>query len=88
MLARDAFTPGEFIFMQVPSSVPAVVVPGMTSLPDSVKEEFATRFDDPAARAKGIRYDNQLALVKNDNLIVGWAPSVEDVMARDWWIIG
>jgi hypothetical protein len=87
MVRRSAHGHFEFIFMQVPSTVPAVVVPGMTSLPQAVKDEFANRFDTSATRARGIRYDNQLAFVTADNRISGWAPSVEDVMADDWMIV-
>lgn len=87
MVRRSAHGNDEFIFKQEPSNVPAVVVPGMTSLPDSVKAEFANRFNDPGARARGLRYCNQLAFVNAYNVISGWTPSVEDVLAKDWMIV-
>jgi hypothetical protein len=71
---------GLFVFMQVPASIPADVVPKMQSLPDAVKAEFAQRGQD-------LRYSNQLALVKPDNRINGWAPSASDALASDWVIL-
>lgn len=71
---------GMFVFRQVPSEIPAEVIPNMTSLPPFVKAEFARR-------AGSIRYDNQLALVKPNNEINGWSPSVADTLADDWYIL-
>jgi hypothetical protein len=45
-----------------------------------VKAEFVKR-NQP------IRYSNQLAIVKADNEINGWAPSVSDSLADDWTIL-
>ena len=87
MVRRNTHGDFEFIFMQVPSTIPATVVPNMTSLPQSVKDEFANRFKFSLVRERGIRYDNQLAFVNSTNTIVGWAPSVEDVMAEDWMVV-
>lgn len=72
---------GLFIFRQVPAVIPADVIPKMQSLPFSVKEEFARR------EAKEITYSDQLALVKPDNSISGWAPSTPDTLAEDWYIL-
>lgn len=71
---------GMFVFQQVPAQIQLDVIPRMTSLPDEVKEEFLRR-------GKSISYSNQLALVKADNQINGWAPSVADCLADDWVIV-
>lgn len=71
---------GMFVFRQVPAEIPLEVIPKMQSLPESVKEEFIKRGDS-------IRYSNQLALVKVDNSINGWAPSTADTLAEDWLIL-
>jgi hypothetical protein len=77
---------GLFVFEQVPSSVNASIVPEMTSLPQSVKDEFNRRFSSMPDDAD-IRYRNQLALVKPTNEINGWNPSTEDSLANDWIIL-
>ena len=71
---------GMFVFHQVPASVPVEVIPKMTSLPQLVKDEFARR-------GQTIQYSNQLALVKTDNSVNGWAPSTADALAEDWLIL-
>jgi hypothetical protein len=78
---------GLFVFMQVPSIISREIVPKMQSLPQSVKEEFERRFNDPNERIDAIYYDNQLALVNQSNLITGWAASVSDSLANDWVIL-
>lgn len=70
---------GLFVFMQVPATIPPEVIPKMQSLPESVKEEFCRR-------GGSISYSNQLALVKPDGQINGWAPSTSDALAEDWQI--
>lgn len=84
---------GLFVFKQIPSVIGENIVPNMQSLPQSVKDEFIRRFDPANNPDKSsdtpssIRYDNQLALVYPDNLIVGWTPSVTDALAVDWLIL-
>ena len=86
---------GLFIFEQVPSSVPAEIVPKMTSLPQSVKDEFQRRFEYGKTtnnlRAKedmkSITYQNQLAMVYPNNKIYGWVASPSDVLENDWIIL-
>jgi len=80
---------GLFIFEQMPSSVPAEIVPVMTSLPQSVKNEFKKRFEaDPdSSNNWGINYHNQIALVKPNNDINGWSPSTADALAEDWIVL-
>lgn len=71
---------GLFVFMQVPSTIGIDIIPKMQSLPQSVKDEFILR-------GQPISYSNQLALVKPDNSINGWGPSVSDALADDWIIL-
>lgn len=71
---------GMFVFRQVPAEIPSDVIPNMQSLPNSVKAEFGRR-------GGSIRYSDQLALVKPDNSISGWAPSTADSLAEDWEIL-
>ena len=73
--------------MQVPSTIKREIVPKMQSLPQSVKDEFERRFNDPNEQIDAIYYDNQLALVNPSNLITGWAPSVSDSLAIDWVVL-
>jgi hypothetical protein len=70
-----------FVFMQVPSEVPAAIIPKMTSLPQAVKDVLV-------ATGVDITYQNQFALVKPDNSIHGWQPSGSDALATDWCIHG
>lgn len=69
-----------FIFKQIPSVIPYHFIPQMKSLPQSVKDEFERRGAD-------ITYSDQLAIVYDDNRIVGYSPSVEDINATDWRIL-
>lgn len=71
---------GMFIFMQVPSEINSEIVHKMTSLPQSVKDEFIKR-------GGNIKYKNQLAIVYSDNTIYGWVASPSDVLEDDWNIL-
>lgn len=77
---------GLFVFMQVPATIGGEIIPKMQSLPDSVKACFATRINEDLS-LKAISYDNQMALVTEDNKISGWAPSGSDSLATDWTIL-
>jgi len=76
-LRRKSWKPGVFIFRQVPSNIPATVIPNMTSLPSCVKVEIARR-------GTGLQYDNQIAMVDPDSNVCGWVPSPADLFAEDW----
>lgn len=78
---------GLFIFMQIPSQVPGNIVPKMTSLPQSVKDEFKRREDTQEGNDGTISYQNQIAMVYPDNNIYGWVASPSDVLEQDWIII-
>ncbi len=71
---------GMFVFRQVPSPIPAHIVPGMTSLPQAVKDEFIKREQGP-------NYVNQMAIVKPDGSVDSWVASSSDTFAEDWEIL-
>ncbi len=71
---------GMFVFKQVPSRVPAEVVPKMTSLPESVKARFSSEGVSPD-------YQNQMAIVKPDGSIDSWIASSADTFATDWILV-
>lgn len=80
-VAREGWNgKGLFVFMQVPAEIGFDIIPKMQSLPQSVKDEFIRR-------GGAISYSNQLALVKTNNEINGWAPSTSDSLAKDWVIL-
>lgn len=79
---------GLFVFEQVPSKVGWEFIPKMTSLPQSVKDEFDRRFNETEIDGDlYIKYSNQLVLVKPNNDINGWSPSIEDSLANDWIVL-
>ena len=93
-VAREGWNgKGLFIFQQVPADIPMTVVPGMQSLPQSVKDEFVRRQESNEERElafqpyESIRYRNQLAMVYPDNTIYGWVASPSDVLENDWCIL-
>jgi len=81
---------GLFVFMQVPADIDIEIVPKMQSLPQSVKDEFVRRFENPENEVhlfENIGYRNQLAMVYPDNSIYGWVASPSDVLSEDWIIL-
>lgn len=84
---------GLFIFEQVPSQVDVSIVPKMTSLPQSVKNEFIRRNERDNSNQEepilfnSITYQNQLAMVYPDNKIYGWVASPSDVLESDWIVL-
>ena len=78
----------KFIFRQVPSEVPANIVPKMTSLPQTVKNYFAWTFKEESnEQINAIYYYYQLALVGLSNTITSWSPSTVDAMSNDWIVL-
>lgn len=74
-----------FIVRHVPQTVPAEVVPKMTSLPDSAKEHIAR------GGGKDLRFYDQVLLVYWDNMrdeykATNWSPSAFDLFREDWTI--
>jgi len=87
-VARDGWNgKGLFVFMQVPAQIGKDIVPKMQSLPQSVKDEFQRRFDNPSEQIDAIYYSNQMAIVNQSNLINGWAPSSSDALSDDWIVL-
>ena len=78
---------GLFVFMQVPSTISGDIVPKMTSLPQSVKDEFERRNGNSDITPLSIKYKNQLAMVYPDNTIYGWVASPSDVLGEDWEVL-
>lgn len=84
VMRRNVWPVGEFVFMQVPSTIHEAIVPKMQSLPQSVKDVFENRFTNDAMQLNAIYYSNQLAICNSSNSIRGYSPSVEDCFALDW----
>ena len=81
---------GLFVFMQVPADIDINIVPKMQSLPQSVKDEFVKRYENPENEVpvfQSIKYRNQLAIVYPDNSIYGWVASPSDILSEDWIIL-
>lgn len=72
---------GLFVFRQVPSQVPAEIIPKMTSLPQAVKDVLVKA-------GRPITYQNQFCIVYPDSSLHGWQPSGSDALATDWEIHG
>lgn len=70
---------GLHVFVQVPSEVPAEIIPRMSSLPNSVKTLLVQR-------GGPIRYYNQIVILTEDNQISTWVCSPRDSEATDWII--
>ena len=80
MVSREGWSSkGLFVFMQVPSEVPAEIIPKMTSLPAAVKAEVIKR-------GQPLRYQNQFAIVHTDNAVCGWVASPNECLETDWCI--
>ncbi|NKI28254.1 DUF2829 domain-containing protein [Arenibacter sp. 6A1] len=86
---QDWIGKGLFVFMQVPSQIPMDIVPKMTSLPQSVKDEFLKRKKNNTINCsyQSIKYRDQFAMVYPDNVICGWSPSPSDVLSDDWIVL-
>ncbi len=80
LISREVWNwKGLYAFIQVPSEVPAEIVPKMSSLPNAAKALLV-------GRGGPIHYRNQAAIIHPDNTITGWSPSLSDIMADDWVI--
>lgn len=72
---------GLFVVKQVPSHIPANIIPRMQSLPQSAKNLLMSR-ENPH-----IDYTNQMLIINPDGRADSWVPSVSDVFAEDWEIV-
>jgi len=77
---RADWAPSEFIFRQVPSTVPNEFISKMTSLPTMVKDVIG-------AAGGSISYQNQLAIRREGNIVEGWSPSTFEIFANDWIVV-
>lgn len=80
MVTRHGWPMGSFVFAQVPSKIPKEIILKMTSLPPAVKVELEGRGAD-------LNYKDQLAFVNANSEICGYAPSVSDLNAVDWFVL-
>jgi hypothetical protein len=87
MITRLLWGSQAFVFRQVPSRVPAEIIPKMTSLPLSVKALLAQDWPESS-----LVYWNQLAKVTAPDektvVIQSWSPAISDLFATDWFILG
>lgn len=85
----DAFR-GKMIVMQIPQTVPATVVPKMTSLPDDAKMRIGTIGLQDETHGT-IQYHDQVLIVTcNDHERVSatsYTPTWEDIFAEDWMFL-
>lgn len=73
---------GAYIVRQIPQTIPAEIVPKMTSLPDSAKE---------SAKYGPIEYHDQVLLCEWDNetgktLATSYIPTWHDIFREDWTV--
>lgn len=81
---------GKMIVMQIPQTVPATVVPKMTSLPEYAKARISTiGLQDETLGT--IQYHDQVLIVTcNDSERVSatsYFPTWEDIFAEDWMLL-
>tara|TARA_R110000851_G_scaffold143106_2_gene281938 strand:+ start:161 stop:628 length:468 start_codon:yes stop_codon:yes gene_type:complete len=69
-----------FIYKQIPAKIDVSIVPAMTSVPDEVKEVMKKL-------EKGFHYKNQAVQVDKNGNVTYWIPTVEDLLAEDWYIL-
>lgn len=78
---------GKFICMQIPQTVPAEVVPKMTSLPEGVKAFIGTVGLDDEFHGTISYHDQVLIITCNDfarTSATSYTPTWEDIFADDW----
>ena len=78
---------GKLIVMQIPQTVPASVVPKMTSLPDNLKQAIGTvGLNDESLGT--IQYHDQVLIVTLNDYercsATSYVPTWEDIFADDW----
>ena len=80
---------GKKIVKQIPQTVPADVVPKMTSLPDGIKAEIGTCGLESDTKGT-ISYHDQVLIVtiRDDEPVTAtsYTPTWEDIFAEDWAI--
>lgn len=84
-----------FVFKQIPSSIKIDKINAMQSLPNTVKHEFEKRFllrgdnkgFDIDTTFHFISFYDQMHIVKGNNTLFSYVPSVYDILAVDWIIL-
>lgn len=78
---REAWN-NKFIVKQIPQTVPAEVVPRMSSLPEAAKRSLADAGDG------SISYHDQVLIVEfgGRTTATSYVPSWEDIFSADWKI--
>ena len=85
----DSFC-GKMIVMQIPQTVPASVVPKMTSLPEEAKVRIGTigLHDETLGT---IQYHDQVLLMTCNDFervsATSYTPTWEDIFAEDWMFV-
>ena len=80
-------SPGRFIVRQIPQTVPAAVVPKMTSLPDHAKAIIGTVGLENEHKGCITYHDQVLIIVSDDfhdTTATSYTPTWEDLFAEDW----
>ncbi len=80
-------SPGRFIVRQLPQTVPADVVPKMTSLPEHVKAIIGTVGLENEHKGCITYHDQVLIIVSDDyhdTTATSYVPTWEDLFAEDW----
>lgn len=81
-ISRAVWGRGEkFVIKQVPSHIPADIIPNMQSLPQSAKDIIMARAEPHIA------YTNQMLIIHPDGRADSWVPSSSDVFAEDWELV-
>ena len=78
---------GKFIVKQIPQTVPASVVPKMTSLPEDVKQRISTVGKSDEFLGTISYYDQVLLVTSNDyerTAATSYIPTWVDLFADDW----
>ena len=76
-ISRSSWDEGKFVCRQNTCTVDYDVIPNMTSLPESAKEELKKR-------NSSITYKDQMIVISSNNLITSWIATPFDTFATDW----
>lgn len=71
-----------FVVKQIPSRIECGIIRTMQSLPQSAKDILLSREN------AHIDYKNQMLIINPDGRADSWVPSVSDVFAEDWEVVG
>ena len=81
MIARKGWSnKSMFVFKQIPAEIGLDIIPGMQSVPNSVKDLIINR-------GVTLKYSNQMAIVDSNGNVNSWVASSIDTFAIDWYIL-